>query len=335
MHRLQVAGLAQLLLAQLGEIKLRQQLSEQMQVPLQRRAQAIAREDAQRELGIRELHQMRRAAAALAVRFAGAPGDPRDRRQALERRHGLREETLGTRFFLQQLREHLQPALDRQADREEIARKEHAKTAAAARVPGEADQQHRRGGEEHRIGQRLEIVRAREGHEGEAAEDHHHQQQHQEHAVEEIDDLRAFTDLGLGGKEGNQHESKRQHVFGGAAGLGIDLAARRDLRQDRDREQREQIRQHHQVAAALPFGVMLVDLAADQPRDHHHPEGEQPPVEPQHHDAGHQRKDHALRRRDALLGAQERLPEQKQAEMREQQGARPRIGDAAKYGDVQ
>ena len=80
---------------------------------------------------------------------------------------------------------------------------------------------------------------------------------------------------------------------------------------------------------------MLVDLAADQPRDHHHPEGEQPPVEPQHHDAGHQRKDHALRRRDALLGAQERLPEQQQAEMREQQRARPGIGDAAEHRDVQ
>ena len=42
-----------------------------------------------------------------------------------------------------------------------------------------------------------------------------------------------------------------------------------------------------------------------------------------------------MRRRDALLGAQERLPQEKQPEVREQQRPRPRVGHAAEYRDVQ
>ena len=34
----------------------------------------------------------------------------------------------------------------------------------------------------------------------------HAEQQHQEHAVEEVDDLRGVGRLGLGGEEGDQHE---------------------------------------------------------------------------------------------------------------------------------
>ena len=81
------------------------------------------------------------------------PGDARHRGQLAERRHRLLEEALRARLLLQQLREHLQPALDRQADREEITREENAQAAAAARVPRQAHQQHRCGGEEHRIGE--------------------------------------------------------------------------------------------------------------------------------------------------------------------------------------
>ena len=50
-HRLQVARLAQLLLAQLGDVELAEQLAEQVQVPLQRGADAVAREDRQLQLG--------------------------------------------------------------------------------------------------------------------------------------------------------------------------------------------------------------------------------------------------------------------------------------------
>ena len=262
------------------------------------------------------------------MRLARAPGDAGHRRQPLERRHRLLEEALGTRLLLQQLGEHLQPALHRQPDREQIAREEHAEAAAAARIPSEADEQHRRSGEKHGVGERLEIARARQGHEGEAAQDHDHQHEHQEHAVEEIDDLRRFRRFGLRREQRDQHEQEGQHVLRRAPRVGIDLAARRDLRQYRDREQREQVDEHHEVAAPLPFRVVLVHLAADQAGDHHHPEGEQPPVQAQHHGKGDQQKDYALRGRDALLGAQERLPEK-------QQRARPGIGDAAEHRDVQ
>src|SRR6185295_1361300 len=64
-NRLQVARFAQLLLAQLGDIELAEQLAEQVQVPLQRRPDAIGREDAELERAICELHGVRRAAAAL------------------------------------------------------------------------------------------------------------------------------------------------------------------------------------------------------------------------------------------------------------------------------
>ena len=60
-HRLQVARLAQLLLAQLGDVELAEQLAEQVQVPAQRRAEAVARKDGERELARSVVDRMRRA----------------------------------------------------------------------------------------------------------------------------------------------------------------------------------------------------------------------------------------------------------------------------------
>ena len=112
-------------------------------------------------------------------------------------------------------------------------------------------------------------------------------------------------------------------------------AARCDLGEDGDGEQREEIDQHHEIDPPLPLCVVLIDLAAHQPGDDHHPEREQPPVEAHHQAERDQQEDHTLARRDPLLGVQERLPQEKQPEMREQQRARPRVGDAAENGDVQ
>ena len=112
-HRLQVARLAQLLLAQLGDVELAEQLAEQMQVPLQRGSEAIAREDAELELPVGELHDVRRAAAEFAARRAAVPGDARHRGQLAQRGHRLLEEALRARLLLRELRQHLQPALDR------------------------------------------------------------------------------------------------------------------------------------------------------------------------------------------------------------------------------
>jgi len=46
-------------------------------------------------------------------------------------------------------------------------------------------------------------------------------------------------------------------------------------------------------------------------------------------------QDETLRCGNALLGAQERLPEEHEAEMREHERARPRVGDAAEYRHMQ
>jgi hypothetical protein len=66
-HRLQVARLPQLRLAQLGDVELGEQLSQQVQVPLQRRADAEARVDGQRDLLVGKLDRVGRALAALAA----------------------------------------------------------------------------------------------------------------------------------------------------------------------------------------------------------------------------------------------------------------------------
>src|SRR6185295_9775162 len=94
-HRLQVARLTLLHLTQLGGVELREQLAQQMQVPLQRRSEAKARIDRQRELRARVLDRVSGALAALALPGAGAPGDAGDRGEALKRRDRLLEETLG------------------------------------------------------------------------------------------------------------------------------------------------------------------------------------------------------------------------------------------------
>jgi hypothetical protein len=62
---------------------------------------------------------------------------------------------LGARLDLQQLRQHVQPLLHRQADGEQIPREEHVEAAAAARIPRQRDQQHAAGGEEDGGGERL------------------------------------------------------------------------------------------------------------------------------------------------------------------------------------
>jgi hypothetical protein len=81
--------------------------------------------------------------------------------------------------------------------------------------------------------------------------------------------------------------------------------------------------------------MLLIDFAADQPRQHHHPEGEQPPVELHHHREGDEHQDEALHRRNPLLGPQERLPQQNDAQMCKEQRPRPWIRHATEYGDVQ
>ncbi len=334
-HRLDIARLPQLLLAQLRHVELAEQLAEQVQVPEQRRAQAVARVDAQRNGAVLEVDGMRRALAFFAARLGGFPAHAGHRRQAREAAERLDEKAFRARFALQQLGEEMQPLLHRQADGEEVAHEEHVQPGEpAARVPRQPDEQHRTGGQEHGIGERFQIAGSPQRHEGEAAQDHDDQQQHQEHAVEEIDHLRRIRRLGLRRKRQNEHERKRQQIFGGAADLGADFRARGDLGQDHHREQREKIRQHHQVAQPLPARVVLVDLAAHESGEHHHPEREQPPVERQHDAKRDQRKDEALHRRDALLGAQERLPQQQQAEVHEEERARPWVGDAAEHRDV-
>jgi hypothetical protein len=130
-------------------------------------------------------------------------------------------------------------------------------------------------------------------------------------------------------------ERQRQQEFRVRPYLGIDLRVRGDLRQDRHRKQREEVDQHHEIAPPLPARMLLVHLAPNQAGQHHDPEGEKPPVEPQHHARGDQREDEPLRCRDVLLGAQERLPQQEQPEVREQQRPRPRVAHAPKHRDVQ
>src|SRR5205807_1252347 len=73
-HGLQVARLAQLRLAKLGDVELGEQLGEEMQVPLQRGAEAIARVDGERDLRRGEFHRVRRALTPLALLPAGPPG---------------------------------------------------------------------------------------------------------------------------------------------------------------------------------------------------------------------------------------------------------------------
>src|SRR5947208_3589257 len=119
-----VARLAQLLLAQLRHVELAEQLAEQVQVPEQRRAQAVARVDAQRNGAVLEVDGMRCARAFFAARLGGFPAHAGHRRQAREAAERLDEKAFRARFALQQLGEEMQPLLHRQADGEQIAHEE-------------------------------------------------------------------------------------------------------------------------------------------------------------------------------------------------------------------
>src|SRR5207237_9716124 len=112
------------------------------------------------------------------------------------------------------------------ADRKKITNEEYAEAASARWIPGERDEQHRRRGEEYGVDQRLQVARAGNGHEREAAQDHDHEQQHQEHAVEKIDDLRAFPRFGLRGEERDQYERDRKRVLRYSGGFSGNLVPR-------------------------------------------------------------------------------------------------------------
>ena len=262
MHRLQVARLPQLLLAQLRGVELAQQLPEQVHMPLQRGAGAVAREDRQLEVLAFVHHRVvgpGPGLAVLPVRLPGGAGDPGQARQA---RHALGKEAFRPRLLLRELGKEIQPFLDRQPDREQVPGEEHVQArVAGARTPGESEDEDRAGDQEHGVGQRLKVADPRQGHEGEASQDHHAENQHQENAVEEIDHLGRLGRFGFRGHQGEREQQQRQAVFGRHADLRSDLPARRDLRQDHDREQGEQVDQHHEVAAALPARVVQEHLA--------------------------------------------------------------------------
>ena len=126
-HRLQVALLAQLLLAQLGDVELAQQLAEQVQVPVQRRAHAKVRVHGKGERAVLELDAARGGLALLSLRLPCAPAHPRYRRQAAQRRERLVQEAVRARLELRQLREEMEPLLDRQPDGKKVAREEHVR----------------------------------------------------------------------------------------------------------------------------------------------------------------------------------------------------------------
>ena len=305
-------------------------------MPVQGRACLVHRVNGECNFVVYEVHRKCRHATMLALAGRRSPLRAADPGQAHQPGDALCQETLRPRLHLGKLRQKVQPLFQRQADREQIAREEDVQAGeSGARIPGQTDREHGAGNQKHRVRQRLQVAHAPQRHESEAAQDHHAQHQHQEDAVEEVDHLRRLGRVGLGGNQDQCDEERRQAVFGRSPYLGRDLPTGCDIRKDHDRKQRDEVQHHQQVVAPLPRRLVHEHLAAHQTREHAHPEHQQPRTEPENDRGRAQADQRDLSRGNLVLPAQKRLPDQQQAQMRQQQRPRPHVGYAAQRDNVQ
>ena len=141
-HRLHVGLMLQLLFAQFRQVELAQHLTQQMEMPGQRRAQIVLRVDAQQQFLVGVFHCVLARMAEFAAIGGTAPGAAADPGEPAQAGAGLLQKFFRLRFPLRQLGEEIQPLLERQADRQQVSGEQHGEAGKArARVPGEPEQQ--------------------------------------------------------------------------------------------------------------------------------------------------------------------------------------------------
>ena len=320
---LDITELLQFLRAQLGFVEFPEQLPQQIEMPGQRRAERLPGKDGERQPAMAELVALAIAPAgdAIAVlRMPLAAIHPGQADHVLQR---LGEKPLRLVFPLQGVSQFVQPALEGQAERQQVAGKEHAEPGKAeARIPGPGQQQQRRRQHHQGIHERLDIAGLQQQHGGDAARHQHRQQEEDKGAVDEIDHFRRALAFMLNRHDGHRRQQQGQQVFGKKtefAGQG-DGAGQR-LRHQCDEQHADQVSQHQQVEDPGAPSAEEEHLAADDAGQCHDPEYQQPVVG-QHQGGQHHPADCGQpQAAQAHFRPNERLPQDEQADMPGQQGA--------------
>ena len=334
---LDVTELLQLLGTQFRFVEFTQQLRQQIEMPGQCRTEGLLGvngkcQQAMPEFRARPLAPPRPARPCLGAPFATV--DPGQAGQALQR---LGEEPVGLIFTLQGVGQFMQPALEGQAERQQVAGKEHAEAGKTEpRVPGPGKQQQDCAQDNDRDEKRLEVAALDQQHGGNAAQHQHRQHEENEGAVDEIDHFRLVFGLLLDrqdrhhGEEQRQHELRQKQVFAGQhEGTG------QHLRHQHDEQHADQIGQDEQIEELCAASDKEEDLAADDARKRHHPPDQHPVAGPES-GAGNEPGDHQqLQGTQAQLGPHERLPKDEQADMPYQQCAADAAIDALQQQQMQ
>ena len=184
----QIADLLQFPFPQFGHMVLGHQLRQQTKMPDQRGTQAIARKQHQSQRQDFELLLERTPSTEATGIATGMPLAALDPRQLPHLRQGTIKKGTGITDLFGDLGKSMQPLLERQPDRQQIAREEDTDTAKTRPgIPGPPEQQEHAAHDGKRTEQGLDITHPLDDHEGQTAQHQHGNQQEDEQAVDEID----------------------------------------------------------------------------------------------------------------------------------------------------
>ena len=311
-------------------------------MPDQRRAQGMARIERQQQRPEREILAKRRRLAERPVPGAltrcGRP-DPTDHPRQFEQ-SGTRagHKPVGIAFLLGRFHQTLQPDIEGQGQRHQVARKEHPQTGEARpRVPCPGNQEQHQGHRHQGVEHRLDIQRLTQQHERQAAEYQHRHQQENEDAIEKIDHPAARHRVILRPRQQqHHHQHDRQPPGHQRIERRADQGAgRHHARHQPHQQHGHQITKRQQIEDARRTVTEHHHPPTQQRRQEQHPQNQQPVAEQPKPQPQQHCQQQYTRRIQPPFRLNEWLPENEQADIDQPEHPPDRRRDPRQQGQVQ
>jgi hypothetical protein len=195
-------------------------------------------------------------------------------------------------------------------------------TEAGTRIPRPAHHHQRRGQHAERDQQRAQIIHGGQLHGGQRAQHQHGEQQQHEQPGHEIEHFAVTIGTFVSRHQKHDGERQRRQPQPERVDAGRHRQTRRQRARQRNGEQRgDQVGERAEVIDARPARAREEHLAADQTGQQQHPQTERQRTEERQEQAD-QRDQYGQRRPvHPALGTDQRLPQQQQAEVRQQRNA--------------
>ena len=265
----------------------------------------------------------------------GLPAAAADPGQFVQVGKRVAHEGLRVALAFGQRRQPLRPAFERQPHRQQITRSHLPQPAKpGARIPQPRQRQQQRRHAQQGLHQRPGIAHPGHRHHGKRAQRHHHDEQRQHQPIDEVERGRCAALAAGGQKQDRQRQQRQAIAHRGLQPIG-QRGATQALRQYPGQQQGKQIGQGEQVGQPLTAFGLRSRHRAHQPRQNCQPQRHHPGAVQQHQQRRHGKHRQREARLDARFAAHQRLPQQEQPIMRQQERARHRRLGIQHHGRVQ